>query len=229
MNQPHRITAVPRVDRRKPVHTALWVIAGIAIGVELLSWLNDTGTLRTIPRQVLQMMFAFWDQRFNHFLETGVPGVQLLISLVSHGFLHGGWLHVGMNMAAFLGVGHAISQVAGIRASLVCFFLSVIAGAITLGLLSDITGPLVGASGGVFGLLGMLTAWEERALRLSGLSRRPVWSRIAGLVVLNIVLFIGLGGYVAWEAHLGGFLAGWAVAYLYPPVPHRGVPRSLGG
>jgi rhomboid protease GluP len=31
------------------------------------------------------------------------------------------------------------------------------------------------------------------------------------LVILNVVLALAAGGALAWEAHLGGFVAGWAM------------------
>jgi membrane associated rhomboid family serine protease len=40
---------------------------------------------------------------------------------------------------------------------------------------------------------------------------RPVVVRVLALAGINVVLFFGLGGFLAWEAHLGGFLAGAAI------------------
>ncbi|HUF86879.1 MAG TPA: hypothetical protein VMM59_05805, partial [Thermohalobaculum sp.] len=36
-------------------------------------------------------------------------------------------------------------------------------------------------------------------------------------VALNLILDLGLGGLLAWEAHLGGWIAGWLLAYVFPP------------
>ena len=58
---------------------------------------------------------------------------------------------------------------------------------------------------------------QERALRHAGLSRSPIWRRIAALVLLNILLLFGLGGLLAWEAHLGGWVAGWLLALVIRP------------
>jgi membrane associated rhomboid family serine protease len=43
----------------------------------------------------------------------------------------------------------------------------------------------------------------------------PVLRRIAVLAGLNVLLYVGLGGFVAWEAHLGGFLAGLALGVYF--------------
>ncbi len=63
----------------------------------------------------------------------------------------------------------------------------------------------------------MITAWQEQALRRAGIGRAPIWKRIAGLVALNLILALGLGGLLAWQAHLGGWVAGWLLAYAFPP------------
>jgi membrane associated rhomboid family serine protease len=89
--------------------------------------------------------------------------------------------------------------------------------ALTFGLIAGTMGPMVGASGAIFGMLAVLTAWQERALRLAGLSRSPIWKRIGGLVVVNVLLAFGMGGLLAWEAHLGGWVAGWLLASVFRP------------
>ncbi|HPG23545.1 MAG TPA: hypothetical protein PLH75_12220, partial [Amaricoccus sp.] len=43
----------------------------------------------------------------------------------------------------------------------------------------------------------------------------PVLRRVVVLAGLNVVLYVGLGGMLAWEAHLGGFLAGLALGTWY--------------
>ena len=44
-----------------------------------------------------------------------------------------------------------------------------------------------------------------------------IWRRIGGLVVLNAALAFGLGGLLAWQAHLGGWVAGWLLAGVFRP------------
>ena len=138
-------------------------------------------------------------------------------TLLSYAFLHGGWLHLAMNGAAFLGLGHMLVQAIGIGRFLVIFTVCSVVAALTFGLIADTRGPMVGASGAVFGMLAVLTAWQEHTLRLAGLSRAMIWKRIGGLVVVNAALAFGLGGLLAWEAHLGGWVAGWLLAAVFRP------------
>ncbi len=100
---------------------------------------------------------------------------------------------------------------------MVVFGVTAITGALAFGFIAEAEGVMVGASGALFGMIAVITAWQECALRRAGLSRAPIWRRIAALVALNVFLAIGLGGLLAWEAHLGGWIAGWLLAHVIRP------------
>ncbi len=129
---------------------------------------------------------------------------------VSHAFLHGGFLHMAMNMAVLLGLGRFVSDRYGAGAVLPTFLAGAIGGGAAFGMLATSPLPMVGASGAVFAFIGVWTVWDWRRLRAQGASVRPVWTRILTLAGLNLAFFVGLSGMLAWEAHLGGFLAGLA-------------------
>jgi rhomboid protease GluP len=93
------------------------------------------------------------------------------------------------------------------------FLLGAIAGGAAFGALTRGAYPMVGASGAVFAFLGVWIAWDWRRHRAHGVSTGPVARRVAVLAGLNVVIYVGLGGMLAWEAHLGGFLAGLAVGF----------------
>ncbi|MCA1776336.1 MAG: rhomboid family intramembrane serine protease [Loktanella sp.] len=61
----------------------------------------------------------------------------------------------------------------------------------------------------MFGLVGLWQAMDYRMRRRSGLPVQPVVMAILGLAVANIAIFFLLSGGLAWEAHLGGWIAGW--------------------
>ncbi len=203
---------------RIPVHPVLWAMIAVMIGFEALFAAADAGMAPdSLGRWPVYEHLAFIDILFDR-ARAGL-GVEprLIWSLVTHAFLHGGWLHLGVNGAAFLGLGHALVRMIGIGRFLVIFAVTAIAGALTFGLITQTVSPLVGASGAIFGLFAVLTAWQERALRLAGRSRAMIWRRIGGLVALNVALAFGLGGLLAWQAHLGGWVAGWLLAGVFQP------------
>ncbi len=210
-----------------PVHPVLWILTGAMVLAELVFAAVEAGYLgHEVGRAAAYDLLGFWDSDFERARAgDGVPA-PLLWSPLSHAFLHGGWLHLLVNGAAFLGLGHMITVQAGIRATLQLFVACAVAGALTYGLIADFWGPMVGASGVVFGFLGYVTAWQERQLRRRGLDRRPIWNRLLGLVAINALLHFAMGGMLAWEAHLGGFVAGWLMASAVGPRrAHRLAPR----
>lgn len=209
-------------------HPALWWMVGVWAAIQLLSDLAEVG-LAPAPFQpwVLYGNFAFLSTLLELALSGWGVDPQLLWSLVTHAFLHAGWLHLLTNAVLFLAIGHGISHEAGIRATLMIFLISCAVGALTFGLITSTPGALVGASGGVSGFLGVFLCWRERWLARNELPRQSVWLIIAALAAINVMMALGFVSHaIAWEAHLGGFLAGWLLAYVIPPRRHRARSRA---
>ena len=151
--------------------------------------------------------------------DGGPTAPTLWSSFFTHAFLHGGTLHLVMNGAIFLALGGAVANLIGAVRFCALFLVCAAAGALTFALITDADGPLVGASGVIFGLFGVLKRWEWRYIRATGASSRRFWGTIGALVVMNLALFFFLSGAgaIAWEAHLGGFVAGWLIAPILAP------------
>jgi len=137
-------------------------------------------------------------------------------SLVTHAFLHADAMHLLINCGFLLAFGALAERQVGTGTFLTTFVLSAAAGAIAQTLAGGPgQGPMIGASGGVYGMMGL-------AVRLlfignGGPRLRRGLQFIAVIMVLNLVIgllsgsgFL-LGGRVAWQAHIGGFLAGLAI------------------
>lgn len=206
------------VPDRIPVHPALWIMITVMIGFEVLFTAVDAGWLpEGLGRWPVYLQLAFFDLVFEYARAGNGVEPQLIWSLLTHAFLHGSWLHLAMNGAAFLGLGHALVQAVGIGRFVSIFVVCAVVGALTFGLIAQTNGPMVGASGAIFGMLAVLTAWQERVLRVARLSRAMIWKRIGALVAVNAALAFGMGGLLAWEAHLGGWVAGWLMAIVIRP------------
>jgi rhomboid protease GluP len=191
----------------RPLPRALVGLVLFMVGVEVLLMAGDMGFLgdRSL-RQRVYLAGAFWAELFHG--ASPLYAAQPVTMFVSHALLHGGLLHLGMNCAVLLGLGRLISDRYGNRTVLPLFLLSALAGGLAFALLNVSPYPMVGASGAVFGFLGVWTAWDWHRHRAYGVSTRPVVMRAAALLLINVVFFFGLGGMIAWEAHLGGYLAG---------------------
>ena len=85
-----------------------------------------------------------------------------------------------------------------------------------MALLADGLRPMVGASGSLFGLLGAILAWEYLDHETPREARYYIAKVILVLAVLNLLLWWAMGGQLAWQTHLGGFLAGWIAALVIP-------------
>ncbi len=153
---------------------------------------------------------AFW-AGLLHGVQPLYPG-QPVAMFFTYAVLHGGWLHLLVNMIALVSFGTLIVERVGQRRFVVAYVLSALGGAACFGLLSTNPAPMVGASGALFGLLGVWVCWDYLDRRHFG---DPLWvtmRAVAFLVVYNVVFFLLLSGNLAWETHLGGFVTGWLLA-----------------
>jgi len=162
---------------------------------------------------------AFFDIYFERVRDGHSVPPEFWTSLLTHAFLHGGMLHLVMNGAIFLALGGHLARGLGSTRFLILFTVTAGAGALTLALITDTRAPLVGASGALFGFIGALKFWEWRYIRLTGAPANRFWGTIIGLTVMNVALWLYFPGEgsLAWEAHLGGFAAGFLIAPVLAP------------
>ncbi len=142
---------------------------------------------------------------------------QPVLMFFTYGFLHGGATHLIVNMFTMFSLGRfVVDRVGGWRFA-VLYMGCLIGGAAGFGLLSDSVQPMVGASGALFGLAGALLAWNY-VDRFTVQERLwPVAQVVFLLILMNVVLWWAMDGHLAWQTHLGGFVAGWIVAMLIDP------------
>lgn len=204
----------------------VWLFTLAFVAFELAFTLAETGVLPASLnpagpdlRWDAFVELAFFDVYFEAALGGEPYAPTLWSSFFTHALLHGGTLHLVMNAAIFLALGGVVANLIGPARFSVLVLVCAAAGALAFGLISDTRGALVGASGVIFGFFGALKRWEWRYIRASGASSRRFWGTIAALVVMNLALFLFFteGGAIAWEAHLGGFVAGWLIAPLLAP------------
>lgn len=138
--------------------------------------------------------------------------------LVSGAFMHASIVHIGSNMLLFWFLAQEMEAPLGRLQFTMTYAVSVMGGSLGVMVLSPVA-PTLGASGGVFGLMGALIALQLRA-------RQNPWnSGILGLVLLNLVLTFTVPGISA-GGHIGGLLAGGLAGAIVTPLPwNRGDPR----
>ena len=193
----------------KPLPRELVGLVGVIALIEVVLSLADQGWIFDPSlRGRVFMAGAFWSGLLHG--DRPLYAVQPVTMFLSHAFLHGSLLHMVMNMTILLALGRFVADRYGPNVILPLFLVSAVGGGLAFGLLSRGANPMVGASGAVFGFIGVWIAWDWRRHRAAGVPVGPVVRRVAVLAVVNVLGFIGLKGLLAWQAHLGGFLAGLA-------------------
>lgn len=140
-------------------------------------------------------------------------------TLFSSMFVHGNWTHVILNAVAALAFGAPVARLFGLSPpkAVVFFAFFLICGAFSgwiFVISHEEVSLLVGASGGVSGLMGAGVRLLERRGRLAPLWSRTVLGMSAGWIIVNLLLGVtGLvpgteGAPIAWEAHLAGYFLG---------------------
>jgi membrane associated rhomboid family serine protease len=156
------------------------------------------------------------------------------ITVFTSMFMHAGWLHLFGNMLYLWIFGDNVEDAMG-RPKYVVFYLlcGVIATAAQIATNPDSQIPNVGASGAISGILGAyLVLYPKRRVRVF-LLRAIVYMPAVAVIGLWILLqfFNGVGeitrtpteetGGVAYAAHIGGFLAGVLLVFLFRPRRER--------
>jgi membrane associated rhomboid family serine protease len=130
--------------------------------------------------------------------------------LLSYGFVHGGFIHLLMNMYGLFIIGPLVERMWGRAAFLAIYLLSCIGGGAFAVVLTP-HASLVGASGAICGLLGSMLTWL--VLNKRHLPEHIVanWQRniLINIVLIAIISF--LPG-VSWAGHLGGGVIGAVVS-----------------
>jgi len=165
--------------------------------------------------------WAFVPARFSADPVANIPTV------FSAMFMHGGWLHLGGNMLYLWIFGDNVEDRFGHLKYLMFYLLAGIAATFAqYFVLPESNVPNVGASGAIAGVLGAYLLMFPRA-RVNVLLGRSVVAMPAIVVlgfwiVLQLVSGVGSIAYtdadvggVAYMAHVGGFAAGFLMAFLF--------------
>ncbi|MGI8525715.1 MAG: rhomboid family intramembrane serine protease [Pseudolabrys sp.] len=175
-------------------------------------------------------------------------------TFVTYAFLHASWMHLIVNAIWLLPFGSAVARRFGALRFLLFFAVTAAAGALMqfavrpgaeftmIGASAAISGTMAGAMRFVFqrgGPLGFARGIDDQAFRmpalpLSGVLRDP---RVLGFLAawFGVNLLFGIGEFsvggggqpVAWQAHIGGFLAGLFLFGLFDPVDPGATPSTI--
>jgi membrane associated rhomboid family serine protease len=134
--------------------------------------------------------------------------------MITSGFIHSdnlltdpsSALHIVLNMYTLWILGGVLEPMLGRLRFLGLYMLAILGGSAAVLLFSNPFGGVLGASGGIFGLMG---AYFVVLRSLGGNS-----NSIVGIIAINLA-FTFLNPGVSWQAHIGGLVIGGAVAFIY--------------
>ena len=166
----------------------------------------------------------------------------LPMQLITYQFFHGSVFHILVNALGLFFIGRALEPIIGRREIIGLYLVSGVVGAFfqlafAMILPAHFAGPMVGASGAVFGFLGVLSRlFPQREMFLLLFFVLPVrlklswifWGSFA-IAIISIVIEIRseVSDRTAHGAHLGGLLFG--AFYVAALVRNGGLMRFLPG
>lgn len=240
MSEQEQMPISPQPPAREPVFLlpgAVTALAALMVAIHLASTfvLNEEGLIE------LLYWFAFQPYRFVLAGEDISYALPLIWTPITHALLHAGWDHILINVAWLVIFATPLTRRYGGGPMLAIFAVSSIAGAAFFGATTLYDGVyLIGASGGVAGLTGaairfifqpVLMARDPETDRPVVVGRRLasigevfiqpnsrwftlIWLLLNAAVPL-VPMITGAALNVAWQAHLGGFAAGFLMVGVF--------------
>ena len=136
-----------------------------------------------------------------------------LYRLLTAMFLHASPIHIIFNMMSLWWIGGPLEAALGRARYLALYFVSGLAGSALTYLIAAPNQPSLGASGAIFGLLGATGI----LLRRLNYDLRP----LIAILVINLIFTFSPGMNIAWEAHIGGLVAGVITGYAMVHAPRE--------
>jgi len=165
------------------------------------------------------------------------PQWQAFVPTLTSQFLHGGWFHILMNLWMLWIFADNVEDVMGRFGFLIFYLVCGMAAALFQIFVSGSSEtPMVGASGAISGVMGAYLRYfpYSKILTLIPVFFYPLIFPISAKIYLlywlaiqivsgGFALGLSAGAGVAWWAHIGGFIAGYLLSFIFgrkPPAPN---------
>lgn len=135
--------------------------------------------------------------------------------ILTSAFFHLGLVHLAFNMYVLYLYGQLVEQMYG-HVEYAVIYLLCAAGGSVLTILVDPTQRAAGASGAIFGLVGMLFVVARRHHAVLGREARSVAAGVGSYLIFLLIFTFVVPG-ISWTGHIGGLLVGGLLGLLLPP------------
>jgi membrane associated rhomboid family serine protease len=210
----------PIGDENRGIRSRPYVTYGI-LALNIVVFLYQL----TLTQPDLERFFTDWGA-----VPAEISHGDNLITLITSMFMHGGWLHIAGNMLFLWVFGDNVEDTMGHVKYLFFYVIcGLAAGGLQVMVSPDSRSPLIGASGAISGVLAaylvLFPRGKIRTILLLGIPIMvlvPAWGMIGYWIVIqfiNGILSLGVQtrdtSGVAYFAHIGGFIAGAALVFLF--------------
>jgi membrane associated rhomboid family serine protease len=216
---------IPIHDNNPTHRWPIVTVSLIVICVLVFFWQASLG-----PRAGTAAVYSFGFIPALLFADASLPPELAVVpagaTLFTSMFLHGGFMHLAGNMLYLWVFGNNIEDVCGHGRFLVFYLLCGVAAALAQALPNPTSEvPMIGASGAISGVLGAYLLLFPHARVYVLIPFWIVWMHEipAGWLLGFWIVFQLLSGVaagsaeagVAWWAHIGGFVAGMALIFVF--------------
>jgi len=218
---PIRHTLPPRttpfVNRALVITNAIVFLTQIFLGARTENFIN---------------LFGFIPARLTNPAAYGYSMLEVVVTLITSLFLHGGFVHLIGNMIYLWVFGGAVEDALGHTRYALFFLVCGAIGSLTHTLLfPHSTVPSIGASGSIAGILGAFLVLRPKARIVTLLPLVVYWAMIELRAVIFLPIWFAMqffNGFlsiaaahrtqevsgIAWWAHVGGFIFGALVGLI---------------
>ncbi|HUR92608.1 MAG TPA: rhomboid family intramembrane serine protease [Gemmatimonadaceae bacterium] len=239
---------MPLGDDNTDRHT-MPVVTYVLIAVNVLVWLLELGLgesfingFSTVPAEITGGVDLIGTQTVD-VAGKGVPielykgPTPIYLTLLSSMFMHASWMHIFGNMLYLWIFGDNIENRIG-SARFLGFYLvcGVVASLAHIMMATGSVIPSLGASGAIAGVLGAyLVLFPKRKVRVMVARQIMQWPAFMVLGLWILLQFFGQftavpGAGVAYMAHIGGFVAGAVLIFVFggrAARPREVTPRGM--
>lgn len=194
-----------RLKQLTPVTWALYLVVGVNVAVWLANLGAGISAFKPLPSELLA-----WGANSA----ASVVEDRQYWRLLTAAFLHGGFLHLALNMLGLWEAGRQLNRLHGNFQFLLIYLASALTGSALSLHFSAQQSVAVGASGAVFGVLGaLLVAMHQHRGQIPGLISKNVMTSQGVFLAYALVQGFSKQG-IDNAAHVGGLVAGCVLAWL---------------
>ena len=229
-------------DYARPHHERHYSMGGGIKGISpVVKWLLivnfavfiiDALVFKDLVPENPKIRFTIIDQYFS-VLPISLGTALQLWRVITYQFLHGDVMHLGFNLLVLYFMGPFVERAWGSKAFLKFYLICGAAGGIVYTLLARIglleIGPMVGASGAIYGVMAALAIMAPKMkILLWGIIPMTMVRLVILLVVVSLIT-IAFGSNVGGEAaHLSGLAMGFLYIKYKPWATQRRMERQKG-